>query len=120
MDHQTQEFLFAQGTPASVHADLQVEGLAQIEQGNFALALKRYRPTIVSSRVLHCDFPRVHSLLLIPLVTFQRVLGMILIASERQAVDIAPSELEFRKRYHLARTQAPVQSCRANGTRARK
>ena len=93
VDPDTQEFFFERSTPPSLSDDLQAEGQAQIEHGAFALTLKRCRPTVVSSHLLHRDYPRIHSLLLIPLVTLQQVLGMELFALERQAADISHAEL---------------------------
>ena len=95
VDPDTQEFFFEQSTPSSLSADLQAEGQAQIEHGAFALTLKRCRPTVVSSQLLHRDYPRIHSVLLIPLMTLQQVLGMELFALERQATDISHAELKL-------------------------
>lgn len=91
----TQEFFFEQSTPSSLSDDLQAEGRAQIEHGAFALTLKRCRPTVVPSHLLRRDYPRIHSVLLIPLVTLHQVLGMELFALERQAADISHAELKL-------------------------
>jgi len=95
VDPDTQEFFFERSIPSSLSDDLQAEGRAQIEHGAFALMLKRCRPTVVPSHLLHRDYPRIHSVLLIPLVTFHEVLGMELFALELQAADISHAELKF-------------------------
>jgi hypothetical protein len=93
VDPDTQAFFFERSTPSSLSDDLQAEGQAQIEHGAFALTLKRCRPTVVSSHLLRRDYPRIHSVLLTPLVTLHQVLGMELFALERQAADISHTEL---------------------------
>jgi len=82
VDPVTQEFLSERSIPSSLSDDLQAEGRAQIEHEAFALTLKRCRPTVVPSHLLHRDYPRIHAVLLIPQVTFDQVLGMELFALE--------------------------------------
>ena len=82
VDPDTQKFFFERSIPSSLSDDLQAEGRAQIEHGAFALTLKRCRPTLVPSHLLRRDYPRIHAVLLIPLVTFHQVLGMELFALE--------------------------------------
>jgi signal transduction histidine kinase len=95
VDPRTYEFTLERCVPSGLHADLENETQLQIAQGNFALALRRSRPTICASQRVHHYHPRVRSILLIPLVTLQEVHGMALIAGERAEQDIAPYELKL-------------------------
>lgn len=95
VDQRTYEFTLERCIPSGLHADLETETQLQIAQGNFALALRRSRPTICASQRLHRYHPRVRAILLIPLVTLQEVHGMALVASERAEQDIAPYELKL-------------------------
>ena len=95
VDRRTYEFTLERCVPSGLQTDLDNETQLQIAQGNFALALRRSRPTVCASKRLHLYHPRVRAILLIPLVTLQEVHGMALIASERQEQDIAPYELKL-------------------------
>ena len=95
VDRRTYEFTLERCVPSGLHADLENETQLQIAQGNFALALRRSRPTICASQRVHHYHPRVRSILLIPLVTLQEVHGMALIAGERSEQDIASYELKL-------------------------
>lgn len=95
VDPRTYEFTLERCVPSGLQADLENETQLQIAQGNFALALRRSRPTICASQRVHHYHPRVRSILLIPLVTLQEVHGMALIAGERTEQDIAPYELKL-------------------------
>src|SRR5581483_4541115 len=95
VDRRSYEFTLERCVPSGLHADLENETQLQIAQGNFALALRRSRPTTCASQRIHHYHPRVRSILLIPLVTLQEVHGMALIASERSEQDIAPYELKL-------------------------
>jgi signal transduction histidine kinase len=95
VDAQTQEFISERCIPAGLQDDLEAEGHGQITQGNFALALRRSRPTVCPSLGIHQYHPRVRSIILAPLATLQGVYGMALIASERLEQDIASYELKL-------------------------
>jgi two-component system sensor histidine kinase ChiS len=95
VDAQTQEFISERCIPAGLQDDLEAEGHCQITQGNFALALRRSRPTVCASLGIHQYHPRVRSIILAPLVTLQGVYGMTFIASERLEQDIASYELKL-------------------------
>ena len=95
VDRRTYEFTLERCVPSGLHADLENEIQLQIAQGNFALALRRSRPTICASQRVHHYHPRVRSILLVPLVTLQEVHGMALIACERSEQDIVPYELKL-------------------------
>jgi signal transduction histidine kinase len=95
VDPQTYEFLLERCLPLGLDADLEKEVQAQIADGAFALAVRRQRPTPCRSQVLHRYHPRVHSILLVPLVTFHEVHGVTIIASERQEQDFLPHELKL-------------------------
>lgn len=95
VDRRTYEFALERCLPAGLRTDLENETQLQIAQGNFALALRRSRPTVCTRLSIHHYHPRVRSILLVPLVTLQEVHGMALIANERFEQDIVPYELKL-------------------------
>jgi signal transduction histidine kinase len=95
VDAETHEFTLEQCVPPGLQEDLQDETQRQIAQGNFALALRRSRPTACASLGLHRYHPRVRTVVLVPLVTLQAVHGMALVAIERVEQDIGLHELKL-------------------------
>lgn len=95
VDAETHEFTLEQCVPPGLQEDLQDETQRQIAQGNFALALRRSRPTACASLGLHRYHPRVRTVVLVPLVTLQEVHGMALVAIERVEQDIGLHELKL-------------------------
>lgn len=95
VDAETHEFTLEQCVPPGLQEDLQDETQRQIAQGNFALALRRSRPTACASLGLHRYHPRVRTVVLVPLVTLQEVRGMALVAIERVEQDIGLHELKL-------------------------
>src|SRR6266508_4338842 len=95
VDGDTYEFNLERCIPPGLREDLQDEAQRQIAQGHFALALRRSRPTVSASLVLHRYHPRVRAMVLVPLVTLHEVYGMALVAIERTEKDVAPHELKL-------------------------
>lgn len=95
VDTATQEFTFERCAPPALQDDIQEEAQRQITAGHFAMALWHRQPTLRASLGLHRYHPRVRTIVLVPLVTRQEAYGMMLVAIERAAQDIALHELQL-------------------------
>lgn len=74
VDESTQEFVLAQAAPESQKPAFQKEIDAQIEVGTFPVILKRRQPSITPSLA----FRKGLSLVMLPLATVKRTLGMVM------------------------------------------
>ena len=80
VDENTQEFVLAHAAPGSLKAEFQKEIDAQIEVGTFPVILKRRQPSFTPSLV----FRHERSMVMLPLATVKRTLGMVMILTPFQ------------------------------------
>jgi len=80
VDENTQEFVLAHAAPESLQAEFQKEIDAQIEVGTFPVILKRRQPSFTPSLV----FRHERSMVMLPLATVKRTLGMVMVLTPFQ------------------------------------
>lgn len=80
VDENTQEFVLAHATPESLKAAFQKEIDAQIEVGTFSVILKRRQPSFTPSLEFRHDL----SVVMLPLATVKRTLGMVMVLTPFQ------------------------------------
>ena len=80
VDESTQEFVLAQAAPESQKPAFQKELDAQIEVGTFSVILKRRQPSITPSLAFRKEL----SVVMLPLATVKRTLGMVMVLTPFQ------------------------------------
>jgi len=80
VDESTQEFVLAHANPESLTAEFQKEIDAQIEVGTFSVILRRRQPSFTPA----LEFRHELSVVLLPLATVKRTLGMVLVLTPFQ------------------------------------
>jgi diguanylate cyclase (GGDEF)-like protein len=80
VDETTQEFVLAHAAPEGLKAEFQKEVDAQIEVGTFSVILKRRQPSFTPSLVFRHEL----SVVLLPLATVKRTLGMVMVLTPFQ------------------------------------
>jgi diguanylate cyclase (GGDEF)-like protein len=80
VEENTQEFVLALADPETLKAEFQKEIDAQIEVGTFSIILKRRQPSFTPAMTLRHEL----SVVMLPLATVKRTLGMVMILTPFQ------------------------------------